>query len=95
MTASLNWHVSNSCRTIKNLDFTEPAMSFEVEAVYENGMLKLDQPLPLDENQRVKVVVSDPGGRARATYGIIGWQGNPDTVRRVALDPECGVAESP
>jgi len=39
-------------------------MSFEVEAVYESGMLKLDQPLPLEEHQRVKVVVQEASGSA-------------------------------
>jgi predicted DNA-binding antitoxin AbrB/MazE fold protein len=35
-------------------------MSFELEAIYENGTLKLDRPLPLVEHQRVKVVVQEP-----------------------------------
>ncbi len=35
-------------------------MSFELEAIYENGTLKLDRPLPLAEHQRVKVVVQQP-----------------------------------
>jgi len=30
-------------------------MLLETEAVYENGMLKLDNPLPLDEHERVTV----------------------------------------
>jgi predicted DNA-binding antitoxin AbrB/MazE fold protein len=34
-------------------------MSYEIEAVYENGTLKLDRLLPLEEHQRVKVVVSE------------------------------------
>jgi hypothetical protein len=29
-----------------------PAMSLEVEATYENGVLKLDQPLPFAEQER-------------------------------------------
>ena len=32
-------------------------MSLETQAIYENGSLKLDHPLPLDEQQRVRVVV--------------------------------------
>lgn len=39
-------------------------MSFELEAVYENGVLKLDQALPLEENQRVKVIVQEPKATA-------------------------------
>lgn len=30
-------------------------MWIEAQAVYENGMLKLDNPLPLDEHERVTV----------------------------------------
>ena len=33
------------------------SMSIEVDATYENGVLKPDRPLPLEEHQRVKVVV--------------------------------------
>lgn len=52
-------------------------MNLEIEAVYENGVLKLDRPLPLQEQQRVKLTVQVPGGRARLSYGLIGWKGDP------------------
>ncbi len=32
-------------------------MSMEIEATYENGMLKLDEPLPLRDHERVVVTV--------------------------------------
>jgi hypothetical protein len=32
-------------------------MAITVEAVYENGNLKLSQPLPLEEHERVQVTV--------------------------------------
>ena len=69
-------------------------MSIEVEAVYEDGMLKPDQPLPLENRQRVTVVVQEQLSVARRNYGIIGWTGDPATVRRAALEPEYGVMES-
>ena len=34
-------------------------MTKQVEAVYENGVLRPLEPLPLDEHQRVTVTVSD------------------------------------
>jgi hypothetical protein len=34
-------------------------MLFELEAVYESGVLKLDHVLPLEDHQRVKVVVQE------------------------------------
>jgi predicted DNA-binding antitoxin AbrB/MazE fold protein len=70
-------------------------MLMEVEATYENGVLKLDKPLPLQENQRVKVTVQPGVTTAELTYGLIGWKGDPNVVRRIALDPEFGIQESP
>jgi predicted DNA-binding antitoxin AbrB/MazE fold protein len=70
-------------------------MPIEVEAVYENGSLKLDHALPLEEHQRVKIVVHADSTVARRSYGIIGYQGDPEAVRKIALEPEHGVAESP
>ena len=51
-------------------------MSLEVEAVYENGTLKLDHELPLADGQRVKLTVHKPGGRAKASAGIFPWHGD-------------------
>lgn len=69
-------------------------MSLQVKATYQNGILKPDQPLPLQENERVKVTV-EQAERAELTYGLIGWTGDPEVVRRIALDPEFGNQESP
>jgi len=70
-------------------------MPYEVEATYENGSLKLDHPLPLDEHQRVRVVVRSEATLARRTYGLIGWTGDPEIVRKIALDPEFGPQDTP
>lgn len=70
-------------------------MSIDVEATYEKGVFKLDQPLPLPENQRVKITVRQVEPSAKLTYGMIGWTGDAEVVRRIALDPEFGVLESP
>jgi predicted DNA-binding antitoxin AbrB/MazE fold protein len=37
-------------------------MSKRVDAIYENGMLRPLKPLPLEEHQRVKVVISEAHG---------------------------------
>ncbi|HEV3260547.1 MAG TPA: antitoxin family protein [Gemmataceae bacterium] len=66
-----------------------------VEATYENGVLKLDQPLPLKEHERVTVTLHTAVSRVRQTYGLLGWTGDAETVERVALDPEFGILESP
>ncbi|HVA44761.1 MAG TPA: antitoxin family protein [Pirellulales bacterium] len=78
--------------------------SLLIQAVYENGVLKPEQPLPLAEHERVQVSIqtmagrqpSDPAAsRAKATSGMLGWTGDAATVERLALDPEFGIEESP
>jgi predicted DNA-binding antitoxin AbrB/MazE fold protein len=76
-------------------------MSLTVEAVYENGVLKPAQPLPLREHEKVEILIRTPSTiqaaveAVRRSYGLIGWTGDAETVRRVALDPEFGIEESP
>lgn len=74
-------------------------MSFVVEAIYVDGTLKPAQPLPLEENERVTITIEartpSPATPGKLTYGLIGWSGDADVVRRVALEPEFGVQESP
>jgi predicted DNA-binding antitoxin AbrB/MazE fold protein len=70
-------------------------MSIEIEATYEGGILRPDRPLPLEEHQRVKLVVEQDVSRSRANYGIIGWKGDSETLRKIAIEPEYGVQESP
>jgi predicted DNA-binding antitoxin AbrB/MazE fold protein len=63
-------------------------MTITVEATYENGTLKLVVPLPLKENEKVRVTVElGPSPLLRA-YGIMGWKGDAATIERVALDQE-------
>ena len=70
-------------------------MMWEAEAVYENGVLKLDEPLPFQEHERVKITVRPQVESKGLTYGLIGWTGDPVTVKQIALEPEFGVTESP
>jgi len=51
-------------------------MALEIEATYENGVLKLDQPLPLRESERVVVNVTRKGNRARQSAGLLKWSGD-------------------
>jgi len=70
-------------------------MSFEVEATYENGVLKLDKPLPFQDHERIMVTVKSKTSRVDESYGLIGWTGDPEILRRIAEDDEFGVLESP
>jgi predicted DNA-binding antitoxin AbrB/MazE fold protein len=74
-------------------------MSIIVEAVYENGVLKPTEPLPLEEHAKVRITIDEEAAwrlsRVRATAGLMGWKGDAETVERLALDPEFGIHKSP
>jgi predicted DNA-binding antitoxin AbrB/MazE fold protein len=81
-------------------------MTLTIEAIYENGVLKPVQPLPLQEHERVRVTVESAQVSAsttadeaeqivRRSYGLLGWTGDVETLRRVAEDPEFSILESP
>jgi predicted DNA-binding antitoxin AbrB/MazE fold protein len=61
-------------------------MNLTVEAIYENGVLKLAQPLPLKEQERVQVTIQAPNNWVRETAGMIPWSGDHETLRRLAED---------
>lgn len=63
-------------------------MTITVEAVYENGVLRLKEPLPFKEHENVQVTVSSRGSPLLDAYGIIGWTGSAEELERFALDPE-------
>ena len=69
-------------------------MAFTVEAVYENGVLKPAQPLPLEEHEKVHITVVKRPSLAEQCYGMIGWKGDDATLERIALDPEFDPQES-
>jgi predicted DNA-binding antitoxin AbrB/MazE fold protein len=81
-------------------------MAITVEAVYEDGVLKPAQPLPLRDNAKVRLIVQpvpdqpapsveEAEQAVRRTYGLIGWTGDVETLRRIAEDPEFCVLERP
>jgi predicted DNA-binding antitoxin AbrB/MazE fold protein len=70
-------------------------MSVTVEATYENGVLKLLQPLPLAEHEKVKVTVHAGFSVAEQTAGLLKWAGDPAVLRQVAEEEEFGILEAP
>jgi predicted DNA-binding antitoxin AbrB/MazE fold protein len=70
-------------------------MSLEIEAVYEDGVLKPERPLPLKEHERVTVSVKPQTSRIRQSAGLLRWTGDPEVLRKIAEDPEFGISESP
>ena len=63
-------------------------MTITVEAIYENGMLKLEQPLPLKELEKVRVTVQQGPSLAEQTAGMIGWTGDVETLERILREAE-------
>ena len=70
-------------------------MASVVEATYENGVLKPAQPLPQGEHEKVSVTVEPEVDWVDRTYGLLKWTGDPETLRRIAEDPELGILELP
>jgi predicted DNA-binding antitoxin AbrB/MazE fold protein len=70
-------------------------MTLTVEAIYENGVLKLAQPLPFEEHERVQVTVQSGLSRARQTAGLLRWTGEPALLERFIMDPELDPSEGP
>jgi predicted DNA-binding antitoxin AbrB/MazE fold protein len=69
-------------------------MSITVEATYENGTLKLANPLPLKEHAKVQITVHTGISRARLTHGLMGWTGSAELAEHFAQDPELDPQEN-
>jgi predicted DNA-binding antitoxin AbrB/MazE fold protein len=67
--------------------FGVPIMNITIEATYENGVLKPDQPLPLQEHDKVRITVHTPTNWVQETAGIIPCF-NRALVEWAAMDPE-------
>ena len=63
-------------------------MIITVEAIYENGTLKLKEPLPFKEHEEVSVTVEPKRNWVQETAGILGWKGSAELAERFALDAD-------
>jgi predicted DNA-binding antitoxin AbrB/MazE fold protein len=63
-------------------------MTIDVEALYENGMLKPRRPLPLQEKEWVRVTVHRDKTLAEQTAGMLGWKGDAATSERLLAENE-------
>jgi predicted DNA-binding antitoxin AbrB/MazE fold protein len=64
------------------------AMTITVEATYENGTLKLEQPLPFKEHEKVRITVLPRTSWVEETYGICGWKGSAEGLDRLLAEIE-------
>jgi predicted DNA-binding antitoxin AbrB/MazE fold protein len=62
-------------------------MSRNIEAIYEDGVLKPLSPLKLNEHQKVKITVEGGESAVRATSGMFRGLDH-DTIEEIALSPE-------
>ena len=76
-------------------------MTVTVEAVYEDGVIKPTRPLPFREHEKVQITILQESSAVQEaldavqrSYGLIGWTGDPEVVRRVAEDIEFSILES-
>lgn len=63
-------------------------MTLNVQAIYENGVLKLTQPLPLAEHEEVRVTIHQGSRSAQQTAGMIGWKGDAETFQQIMDEAE-------
>jgi predicted DNA-binding antitoxin AbrB/MazE fold protein len=70
-------------------------MTLIIEAVYENGVLKPTQPLPLKDGENVRITVEPVLTWAERTAGMLPWNGDSEILRRIAEDDEFSILESP
>jgi predicted DNA-binding antitoxin AbrB/MazE fold protein len=62
-------------------------MAITIEAVYEDGVLKPNRPLPLQEHEKVQVTVHTASNWVQETAGMIPCT-DPKLIERAAMDPE-------
>jgi predicted DNA-binding antitoxin AbrB/MazE fold protein len=63
-------------------------MSLEVEANYENGVLKPLRELPLQEGQKVTLTIQPVGSAVKRFCGSLPWTRDPEELRRYLDDPD-------
>jgi predicted DNA-binding antitoxin AbrB/MazE fold protein len=69
-------------------------MALTVEAIYENGVLKPTQALPLKEREKVQITIHTAASRVQATAGLIPCR-DAKLIERVAEDDEFSLLEAP
>jgi predicted DNA-binding antitoxin AbrB/MazE fold protein len=65
----------------------KPPMPLTVEAVYENGVLKPAQPLPLKENERVQITIEPKTSWVQESAGMLRCT-DPHLIEWAATDAE-------
>jgi predicted DNA-binding antitoxin AbrB/MazE fold protein len=69
-------------------------MGLEIEAVYDNGILKLPRLLPLTDGATVRITIHAPGRTGVVKHPRTPWAGSREDLERLALDAELGLEET-
>ena len=69
-------------------------MGLEIEATYENGILKLPRSLPLEDGVQITITIHAAKRGVKKGYGLLPWTGTHEELERFALDPEFDSEES-
>ena len=64
-----------------------------VEAIYEQGTLKLPQALPLPDGQKVTVTIHAPGPNVQRRRGLIEWKGSVEDLDYLIMSDENSTLE--
>jgi predicted DNA-binding antitoxin AbrB/MazE fold protein len=70
-------------------------MPLTVEAIYENGVLKPSQPLPLQEHEKVSITIRPAISLASRTAGMVPWNGSIEDLDYLIEDVENDPLEGP
>ena len=65
-------------------------MSLEIEAVYEDGVLKLPRPLALAAGATVRITIHPSGDPVKRFAGLVPWHGDREEFDRWLDDPDEG-----
>jgi predicted DNA-binding antitoxin AbrB/MazE fold protein len=63
-------------------------MTLTIDAIYENGVLKPIQPLPLKEHEIVQITLHQRVSKLADAYGIMGFKGTAEEADYFALNPD-------
>ena len=63
-------------------------MVITVDAVYESGVLKPVQPLPLKEHEQVRITLRSGSSWVERTSGMMGFTGSAEEADYFALSPD-------
>ena len=69
--------------------------TLEIEAIYEQGTLKLPCQLPLLDGQKVTITIHPTGRTAPRRRGLIQWKGSQEDLDYLILSEDNGPLEAP